>query len=297
MIVALIDNGSLEPAAHDNLRAVAVALSARVGVTVHAVSWKHSDRIVAESLGAPVPGARSTVDRAWTLTRFVRAHLARGARDFVFVPFFVSDQGAIGSALRRDLESLQQAGPSFRFTFTDGLAARDAIAPIAAARIRETIAARGLHRPAVIVVDHGGPSPASAELRDQLAAGIRARLGSAIGPLAAASMEGAEHTHNHPLLAAQLTAPGFAAGDVVIAPLFLSPGRHAGPEGDLARIARAVSSAPSDRSEGGMTRPRHHHFTGLIGTHPLTVDALAAALAETLAVLSPPSPMANEILA
>ncbi|MBI5771991.1 MAG: hypothetical protein HZA93_29730, partial [Verrucomicrobia bacterium] len=50
MIVALIDNGSLEAAAHQNLRAVAAALSGRVGVTVHAVSWKHSDRIPVGSL-------------------------------------------------------------------------------------------------------------------------------------------------------------------------------------------------------------------------------------------------------
>ena len=54
MIVALIDNGSLDPAAHRNLRAVARALTARAGVTVHAVSWKHSDRIPAATLdGTP----------------------------------------------------------------------------------------------------------------------------------------------------------------------------------------------------------------------------------------------------
>src|SRR5687768_18363574 len=89
MIVALIDNGSLEPAAHRNLRAVAAALSARTGVNVHAVSWKHSDRIAPAALdGAP----------AWTLAAFVRSLTTLGQREFVFVPFFVSAQGAIGSA-------------------------------------------------------------------------------------------------------------------------------------------------------------------------------------------------------
>lgn len=297
MIFALIDNGSLEPEAHQNLRAVAAALSQRTGVTVHAVSWKHSDRILMETTGATDPGGRPTVDRAWTLTRFVRGHLARGEHDFVLVPFFISDQGAVGSALRRDLEALQREAGGFGFTFTEGLAARGAIVGIAASRIRETIAARRLHRPAVIVVDHGGPSPASAALRDQLAAGIRTKLGNAIGPLAAASMEGADHAHNHPLLAAQLAAPGFTAGDIVIAPLFLSPGRHAGPDGDLARIARAACSEPADWTAGRMTVARHRHFTGLIGTHPLAVEALADALAKTIATLPLPSPAPTATLA
>ena len=52
MIIALIDNGSLEPAATLNLRRVAAALTANVGVLVHPVSWKHSDRIAPAELAA-----------------------------------------------------------------------------------------------------------------------------------------------------------------------------------------------------------------------------------------------------
>ncbi len=268
MIVALIDNGSLEPAAHRNLRAVAAALTQRVGVNVHPVSWKHSDRLAPAALDGR---------QAWTLAPFVRSMLALGQREFVFVPFFISAQGAIGSALRGDLEKLQHTSEDeFHFTFTDGLAARGAIAEIVATRIRETGAARALRPPPVIVVDHGGPSPASAALRDRLASEIRALLGTAIGPLAAASMEGAEHEHNRPLLSTQLAAPGFNQGDVVIAPLFLSPGRHAGPRGDLARIAGAAE----DRTAA---RPLQCHFTELVGTHPRAIDALADALRAALA--------------
>ena len=264
MTIALIDNGSLEPAAHANLRSVATALSDRTGATIHAVSWKHSDRAGA----------------AWTLAPFVRAQFAAGERDFVFVPFFISAQGAIGSALRHDLENLQRElgdfQSSFHFVFTDGLAARGAIAPIVAARIRETISAQSdLSRtPPVIVVDHGGPSPASATLRDEIAAEIRALLAGEIGPLAAASMEGA----HPPLLADQLRAPDFAtAPALVIAPLFLSPGRHAGPEGDIARICRDAS------------RGIRCHITALVGTHPLAIDALAVALKHTLSNFHAPT--------
>lgn len=260
MIVALIDNGSLEPAAQLNLRRVALALSKRTGTTVHPVSWKHSDRVPAAELGG---------ESAWTLARWVHAQLARGEREFVFVPFFVSAQGAIGSALRNDLEKLRHDAGPFQFTFTAGLADRGIIPGIVASRVRDAMTAQRLQSPPVIVVDHGGPSAESAKLRDALAAEIRKLLGAETSTLAAASMEGA----HGPLLEQQLANRGFDRGDVVIAPLFLSPGRHAGADGDVARICRAAEA----KSAG-----LRCHFTGLVGTHPDAIEPLAEALRETL---------------
>lgn len=269
MKVVLIDNGSLEADAHRNLRGLAGAISARAGVEVQAISWKHSDRIPAEKLdGEP----------ARTLRPFMAEQLAHRAREFVFVPFFISAQGAIGSALRADLDALQQSLGAFEVTFTEGLAARGAIPEIVASRIRETIAQRFLHRPAVIVVDHGGPSANSATLRNELATQVQRELGTGIGALAAASLEGEDYPHNRPLLVDQLNAPGFDRGDVVIAPLFLAPGRHAGSEGDLTQIARAAEHRAAHA-------PLRCHFTGLVGTHPLAVDALTEALRTTLSTL------------
>lgn len=266
MIIALIDNGSVEPAAHLNLRAVAADLSSRVAQPVAAVSWRHSDRIPAARLGG---------HGAQTLRPWLQSALAGGERTFLFVPFFVSAQGAIGSSLQTELEALQREFGAFEFSFTEGLAARDAIVPIVATRIRECIRGKGLRAPSVIVVDHGGPAPASAALRNEVAARIRVELRAEIGPLVAASMEGAEHPHNRPLLAEQLALAGFNTGDVVIAPLFLSPGRHAGAEGDLAQIATAAeaTAVPALRC----------HFTELIGTHPQAVEVLSGALLEHLA--------------
>ncbi len=251
MIVALVDNGSLAPAAHLNLRTVAAALSTRSGTPVHAVSWKHSDRI---------PPAAIEETPAWTLAPFVRAQVAQGHREFVLLLFFISGQGAIGAGLRLDLEKLQQECGGFEYRLADGLAVPGEVAAIATARIRATIASQSLRTPPVVVVDHGGPSPASAARRDDLAARIRTQLGSEIGLLATASMEG-EHP---PLLADRLRTAEFSGRDVVVSLLFLSPGRHAGPEGDVEEICRAS--------------PARCHLTGLIGTHPAIVDALAAAL-------------------
>jgi sirohydrochlorin ferrochelatase len=89
------------------------------------------------------------------------------------------------------------------------------------------------------------------------------------------SPAGAEFAFNRPLLPEALAAPGFSSGDVIVAPLFLSPGRHAGPGGDLARIAReAQARSPSLRC----------HFTGLVGTHPIAAEFLSGALREALGV-------------
>lgn len=262
MIVALVDNGSLEPAAHRNLRAVAQALSIRTNVQVRAVSWKHSDRIADSDLD-DTP--------AWTLAPFIRSLVALGQREFVFIPFFISPQGAIGSALRRDIETLRNELGDFEFTFTEGLAARGVVPAIVADRIRATLAQLKIVTPSVVVVDHGGPSVASAELRDKLTGEIRELLGNDAGPVAAASMEGV----HGPLLEEQLRQPPFNRDDVLVAPLFLSPGRHAGPDGDLAKICRAASS--------------RCHLTELVGIHPLAIEALAGALRTTLSTVHAPT--------
>lgn len=272
MIVALIDNGSLEPAAHRGLRTLAAALGRATDTVVHAVSWKHSDRIPAAALdGTP----------AWTLATFVRQMHALGQREFLFVPLFLSAQGAIGSALRRDLEKLRADLGDFEAHFADGLAARGVLPAILADRIRATLAAATLTRPLVVLVDHGGPSPASAALRDRLGADLRSLLGREIGPLVVASMEG-DHP---PLLADQLRDPALADRDIVVALLFLLPGRHAGPGGDIAQICADAAAAPHlapGAQAGTRTAGPRPHLTDLIAHHPLALEALTAALRAAL---------------
>jgi hypothetical protein len=267
MKVALIDNGSLEPAAHDGLRAAAAAIGEAAGARVEAVSWKHSNRIPA---GALRGGA------AWTLAPWIRRQVSAGEREFVFIPFFISPQGAIGSSLALDLGRLRDETGGFIHSFTDGIAECGALSAIVAGRVREAAAAGGLRRPAVVVVDHGGPAHASADLRDSVASAVRGELGTDIGPLTAASMEspdGPDFEFNRPLLAEALGSPGFDSGDVVVAPLFLLPGRHAGPGGDLEAIAR----------EAQRRSPRLRcHFAGLVGSHPAAIEALAGALSSAI---------------
>src|SRR5580704_3461436 len=113
MKVALIDNGSLEPASHEGLRAAAAAIGEAAGSRVEAVSWRHSNRIPAGALrGGP----------AWTLAPWIRRQISAGEREFVFIPFFISPQGAIGSSLALDLGRLRDETGGFVHSFTDGIA-------------------------------------------------------------------------------------------------------------------------------------------------------------------------------
>jgi sirohydrochlorin ferrochelatase len=260
MIVALVDNGSLAPAAHLHLRATAAALGKRTGITVHAVSWKHSDRIAASALD-DTP--------AWTLSTFVRRMTGLGQRDFVFVPYFISAQGAIGSALRTELDALRPEIGAFDFTLIPGVFSAATLGAIAADLVRQTLTATTLRAPAVVIVDHGGPSANSARLRDQVTERTRTLLGDAAASVTAASMEGS----HPPLLASRLRDPDCAGADVVVTPLFLSPGRHAGPGGDLDRICAAS--------------PARCRRTGLAGSHPLILETLATALERALPTLTP----------
>ncbi len=268
MKIALVDNGSVEAAAHQCLRSAASAIGARADVPIEAVSWRHSGRIPADALKG---------NAALTLAPWIRSQVSSGEREFLLVPYFISPQGAIGSSLRRDLAALQEDTGGFEFSISEGLS-RQSLCSIVSDRVRETSRSAGLQRPPVIVVDHGGPSRPSAEIRDGVAEAARAELGGDIGPLVAASMEspdGPGFEFSRPLLGEALSAPGFDSGDVVIAPLFLSPGRHAGPGGDLEVIARAAQArAPRLRC----------HFTGLVGLHPTALETLARALVAALRV-------------
>ena len=91
-------------------------------------------------------------------------------------------------------------------------------------------------------------------------------------------MEGENYAHSRPLLKELLNTPPFERSEVVIAPLFLAPGRHAGVEGDLARTA-------SDAANRSAHPTLRYHFADLIGTHPLVVETLTQALRDTLSSL------------
>jgi sirohydrochlorin ferrochelatase len=124
----------------------------------------------------------------------------------------------------------------------------------------------------VIVVDHGSPIPQVTAVRSWLAAALRARLPDDVTVEEAVMerREGAAYDFNGDLLAERL---GGLTGRVALAMVFVSPGRHAGPGGDIAEIC-----ATAEQANSGLTVTPSR----LIGEHPGLVDLLAVRLEEAL---------------
>lgn len=267
MRTLLVDNGSLRPDAVLNLRAVAAQLSERVGERVDPVSLLHSSKIDPALLGD---------EPAQTWERYTKACLAEGERAFTLLPFFFGPTGAIQSYMPGRLASLRARFGDFSlvrapFLFDEGVST-DALARIVAENVRGTLRETGLTRAPVILVDHGSPLPAVTYVRNFVAGQLSLLLGDCLERIAAASMERREgdlYAFNDPLLEHQLDQPGYNRGDVIIAMLFLSPGRHAGPDGDVAQICAAAE---------GRHPTLRCHMTDLVGTQPAIIDLLATRL-------------------
>lgn len=261
----LFDNGSFRADATLNLRAIAQQLQTAIGTGVQAVSLLHSAAIPPRELGG-VP--------AQVLEPALGVLLTAGINDIVLLPLFFGPSAALTEYLPSRLEELRRVHPTMRIRLGSWLVdARDEqdrrIAAILAGKVRAVIAARALDRPNVVLVDHGSPQPAVAEVRNLLGRQLGALLAGSIGPLAVASMErraGPEYDFSGPLLAAVLEQPEFSQGDLVLAQQFLSPGRHAGSGGDIARIC-----ATAKQAHPGLKI----HPTELIGGDPKLIAVLA----------------------
>lgn len=271
--IALVDNGSLRPAATRSLRAIAAALAARTARAVEPVSLLHSSTIPAGELD----GRAAEILEPW-----LKWHAAAGAREFLLVPLFFGPSRALTAYVPERVAHLRTIWPDLRVRLAPPLMpAEDAnderLAAMLEERVREVLSgAGGAEKPAVAVVDHGSPERRVTAVRDRVAAQLRARLGADVRAVAPCSMErrdGPEYAFGDPLLTALLDQPEFARGRVIVAMLFLSPGRHAGPEGDVAEICRAAEA----RHAGLQTT-----MTELLGSHPLLVEILAERLAQGL---------------
>ena len=273
--IALLDNGSLRPAATLALRRMAAALTERCGREVAPVSLLHSNKIPAAELG----GEAATTFGSW-----LRRRAEAGVRTFVVVPYFLGPSRALTEYLPERVAKLREQWPELVVRVAPalgegGAAAVDRLAAVLEERTRAELARRpsGAARAAVAVVDHGSPEPKVTALRDAVAARLRERLGGVVRAVAPCSMErraGDEYASADPLLAALLEREPFDRGDVIAALMFLAPGRHAGPGGDVAQICRAAEAA---HPELNVT------MTELLGGHPALIDLLAERLAQGLA--------------
>lgn len=266
----LIDNGSTRAEATLNLRRLAAALGERCGLLVAPVSLQHADKIPASDLGG-----RS----ADTLSVFLRRRRAEGIDEFVVVPLFFGNSRALTRFIPDTVAELDQDTGIFRLEVGEPLCPLPAGEPRLAAllcdQVRRAASAGDLQPGQVVLVDHGSPIPEVTAVRQRLAEQMRELLGPGIG-LQEAVMErraGSEYDFNGALLEERLEgmARDHPRQTVVLAMLFFSPGRHAGPGGDIEEICQRVMQA----HPGFQVLP-----TALVGEHEGLVDILADRLRE-----------------
>lgn len=269
----LVDNGSHRAQSTLNLRRVAAALSEKVGQKIHPVSLLHSTKVDPSELdGEP----------AQIFEPFIKAQREKhGTNSFLVVPLFFGHSAAIFEYLPQRVMELRAQWPELEVRIAPCMVDLDdpgdtGVAEILARIVREKIASEKLSLPAVTLVDHGTPRIAVNRVRNFLADQLRDQLGSEVSHVQASSMErreGDEYAFNEPLLEKLLGSEGFDR-DVVLSMLFISPGRHAGPGGDIAQICEEAES----RSPGLKT-----HMSDLFAAHPGAVELLARRYEEGLA--------------
>ena len=254
----LVDNGSLRAESVLNLRRVARALGEATGLEIFPSSLLHSSKVPADQLEG---------EEAVNLERRIRLCLEAGEREFTIIPFFFGPSGAITEYLPERLAYRREKHGDFKvwrtpFLFLEGgMGSNGDLAGILAENVRQMLKYEGWRQPRVALVDHGSPRRDVTAVRDALAKELAEMLGDEVDTVAPASMErreGEEYAFNEPLLENLFEQPGWGSGNVIVSMLFLSPGRHAGPGGDIARICRAAEK----RHPGLRTC-----MTGLVGDH------------------------------
>lgn len=262
--VLIVDNGSLQPAAARQLRKIATALGRRLGRNVAPVSLLHSNKIPADKLGGR---------KAEILNEAVLRRLEVGVQEFVIVPLFFGRSRALTEFIPELIGQWRLHSAEMKVRIAAPLAASgdDRLARILERQVRAKLT-RGFlcgQRARVALVDHGSPVKAVTQVRNRLATQLRRRLGASVAGVSACSMErrpGAAYDFNEPLLETLLATPPWNSGPVIVAQLFLLPGRHAGPGGDVERICRRA------REKSPQLRTRR---TGLLGGHAGLVTILA----------------------
>jgi sirohydrochlorin ferrochelatase len=263
-MIILLDNGSKRPEATRNLRRLASELSSRLGETVHPVSLLHSAAIDSSQLdGTP----------ADTLEPFLLRQAEDGQRNFLIAPLFFGKSRALDAFIPEILKRLETQAGRLNVRLSDVLCplpeGEPRLVEILADHVEEAITEHDLDGADVVVVDHGSPVPAVTAVRKWLANALDLGL-EGKHRVCEAVMErrpGRDYDFNGKLLEQVLddkAAVGQPA-NVVLAMQFISPGRHAGPGGDIDDIARAT-----------MNRyPNLHVATSrLMGEHPLFLDIL-----------------------
>ncbi|MEM9160879.1 MAG: CbiX/SirB N-terminal domain-containing protein [Verrucomicrobiota bacterium] len=266
--IVLLDNGSVRAASTLELRRIAAELSRQLSEEVWPVSLQHSDKVSETELSG---------EAARTWVEFLKEAEGSSVKRLRVIPLFFGPSAAVtrrAPALAREALGGDQ---KMRLTFGETLANTDGCSDLAEVMLEgvcgilDTI--EKTERPIILLVDHGSPNRKVAECRDGVATELRQKLGSKVSRVVACSMErreGAAYDFCDPLLGAALDdLAREGTREVIVCLMFFSPGRHAGPGGDIAEICEQSEFS----KKGGRIR-----FTPLVGALPSLVGLLAKRL-------------------
>lgn len=260
----LVDNGSYRPESTLSLRRLASGLSEEVDYKVHAVSLLHSTKVKPEDLGG---------EPAEIFEPFLKKKREEGIHSFLVVPMFFGHSAAIYEYLPQRVMDLRAKWPELEVRvapcMVDLTKPQDTgVAEILAELVRKKITDENLEKPAVTLVDHGTPRKFVNDVRNFLGEQLKVLLREETRAVEPSSMErrdGDEYAFNEPLLENILGTEYFDR-DVVLSMLFISPGRHAGPSGDIAEICENCEKEHESLKT---------YMSDLFATHPDVIPLLA----------------------
>ena len=260
-IYLLADNGSLEARSTLSLRKAAQLVVESTGVEVHPVSLLHSSKVDPQSLDGV---------RANTMEDFLAGPIAQSSEDLRILPFFFGPSRALTEWLpgKLDLWKSEKDGRSFRVLDCLHQPGDARLAMALEDRCLQAVEKNGLKKPFLALVDHGTPVFEVHRVREEVGEELKERMADRISGFSTCSMErraGEEYDFNEPLLENLLAEKNGELEEMLVAQLFLSPGRHAGEDGDLDRICRSFTDSSSSNR---LVR------TDLLGVHSLVIEIL-----------------------
>ena len=261
----LVDNGSLRAESVLYIRDVARQLSKVSGKTVDPAGIMHSHKVDPLKLNG-IPGL--------SMEAFFQSEEANKAECMHFIPMFLGPSLAITDWLKVKADEWIAAKTGREYKIADCLF-QDGDERIANALYDQIIKYLSEHnqaKPYIILVDHGTPLREVNYVREEIGTQLAKKLQGTISGFSTASMErrdGDEYAFNDPLLEKLLMEiHSHGQKNVVLAQLFLAPGRHAGPEGDIEKICLPFEN-------DGLKI----HKLPTLGNHPYILEILAERLA------------------
>jgi hypothetical protein len=262
----LVDNGSLRAESVLYIRDVARQLSKVSGKMVDPAGIMHSHKVDPLKLNG-IPGL--------SMDAFFQSKEANEVECMNFIPMFLGPSLAITDWLKvkADAWFAAKCGREYRIAdclFQEG---DERIANALYEQIVKFVLEYGQAKPYVILVDHGTPLREVNYVREEIGNQLAKKLQGTISGFSTASMErrdGDEYAFNEPLLE-KLLMEIYSLGhrNVILAQLFLAPGRHAGTDGDISRICMPFEN------DGVRI-----HKIPTLGNHPYILEILAERLAD-----------------